>query len=319
MTKTNDISNQPLVSIIMNCFNGEKYVQEAIESVYAQTYQNWEIIFWDNASTDKSAEIAKSYDSKLRYFRGDKTVTLGAARNKALRQSKGEFFAFLDSDDLWLAEKLEKQIPLFFRDRKIAIVTSNAVQFNVKGDAELFCKRRPKTGHVFRELLKNYFICLSTAVVRNRVLDDLNEWFDDRFSHIEESDLFIRIAYTWHLDYVDEPLVKYRIHKESSTYMRRDLSPKETDMMISKFVGIYPNFEKLYYKELLGLKYYTQYYFALIDWRNGENHLVRERLQPFLFKKVRTIVPFIFSFFPYNLYKVFYSFINKHLRKIPSA
>ena len=62
------MNNQPLVTIIMNCYNGEKYLKEAIDSVYNQTYDNWEIIFWDNASTDKSAEIAKSYNSKIRYF-----------------------------------------------------------------------------------------------------------------------------------------------------------------------------------------------------------------------------------------------------------
>ena len=60
--------HQPLVSVIMNCYNGEKYLHKAINSVYAQTFENWEIIFWDNASTDSSAEIARSYDGKIRYF-----------------------------------------------------------------------------------------------------------------------------------------------------------------------------------------------------------------------------------------------------------
>ena len=80
-------NNQPLVCVIMNCYNGEKYLREAIDSVYAQSYKNWEIIFWDNLSTDSSAKIAKSYDSKLRYFVGQETIPLGAARNKALSKS----------------------------------------------------------------------------------------------------------------------------------------------------------------------------------------------------------------------------------------
>ena len=74
-------NNTPLVSVIVNCFNGERYLKEAIESVYAQSYDNWEIIFWDNASTDGSAKIAKSYDKKLKYFLAEKTVCLGEARN----------------------------------------------------------------------------------------------------------------------------------------------------------------------------------------------------------------------------------------------
>ena len=63
----------------MNCFNGERYLREAIDSVYLQTYKNWEIIFWDNASTDKSSRIANSYDKKLKYYRSDKNTKLGEA------------------------------------------------------------------------------------------------------------------------------------------------------------------------------------------------------------------------------------------------
>jgi len=96
--------NKPRVSVIMNCLNGEKYLREAIESAYAQTYKNWEIIFWDNASTDKSAEIAKSFDEKIRYFRSDENYCVGKVRNLALAQAKGEFIAFLDCDDTWLPE-----------------------------------------------------------------------------------------------------------------------------------------------------------------------------------------------------------------------
>ena len=105
-------TNNHLVSVVMNCFNGDRFLCEAIDSVYAQTYDNWEIIFWDNCSTDKSAEIANSYDSKLKYFYGDKNIPLGAARNKALEQCRGEYISFLDVDDIWLQKKMEKQVQL---------------------------------------------------------------------------------------------------------------------------------------------------------------------------------------------------------------
>ena len=75
---------QTCVSVIMNCYNGEKYLNSAIDSIYNQTYLDWEIIFWDNASKDKSSSIALSYDSKLKYFKSKKTLSLGKARNKAL-------------------------------------------------------------------------------------------------------------------------------------------------------------------------------------------------------------------------------------------
>ena len=96
----------PLVSVIMNCHNGERFLREAIDSVYAQTYSNWEIIFWDNVSTDDSSSIAQSYDNRLRYYLSEGFTSLGMARELAVQKSNGEYVAFLDCDDLWLPEKL---------------------------------------------------------------------------------------------------------------------------------------------------------------------------------------------------------------------
>ena len=106
------MTHKPLVSIIMNCYNSERFLNEAIDSVYAQTYQNWEIIFWDNASEDKSGEIAQSYDEKIKYFRAESTTPLGEARNLALQKAEGKYIAFLDCDDLYEPDKLQKQVEL---------------------------------------------------------------------------------------------------------------------------------------------------------------------------------------------------------------
>ena len=85
----------PLVSVIMNCYNGSSYLGKAIDSVYAQTFSNWEIIFWDNASTDESGTIARSYDERLKYFRTEKNSPLGEARNSALSKVSGKYIGFL--------------------------------------------------------------------------------------------------------------------------------------------------------------------------------------------------------------------------------
>ena len=99
------VNEEPLVSIIMNCYNSDRFLNEAIDSVYSQTYQNWEIIFWDNASTDTSAIIAKSYDERVKYHFESKTTSLGKARNLAVKKASGKYIAFLDCDDLWLPQK----------------------------------------------------------------------------------------------------------------------------------------------------------------------------------------------------------------------
>src|SRR4051812_42401163 len=101
------MSESLFVSIVMNCRNSEQHLREAIDSVVVQTYKNWEIIFYDNLSTDSSPEIAKSYGKKLRYIRGEKSMSLGEARNEALKHANGDLITFLDCDDLWSPDKLE--------------------------------------------------------------------------------------------------------------------------------------------------------------------------------------------------------------------
>ena len=121
----NTVNNKPLVSVIMNCFNGEVFMSEAIKTVLSQTYQNWELIFWDNQSKDRSAEIFKSFnDKRLKYYYSDKHTSLYQARNLAIEKSNGEFISFLDVDDLWEKNKLELQMH-FFSNPEVGVVFSN--------------------------------------------------------------------------------------------------------------------------------------------------------------------------------------------------
>ena len=99
----------PKVSIIMNCHNGEKYLKKSISSVINQTYKNWELIFWDNKSTDRSEKIFKDFkDKRLKYFRSNNYLKLYKARNNAIKKCRGKFIAFLDTDDWWLKKKRSK-------------------------------------------------------------------------------------------------------------------------------------------------------------------------------------------------------------------
>ena len=91
-----------LVSVILNCYNGEKYLKEALSSVISQTYKNWELIFLDNRSNDNSKAILKSFkNKKFKYFKTSKHLSLYSARNLAIKKTRGEFISFIDSDDLW--------------------------------------------------------------------------------------------------------------------------------------------------------------------------------------------------------------------------
>ena len=102
-------NSNPLISVIMNCHNGEKFLRQSIESVISQSYKNWELIFWDNKSNDNSANIFKSYDdNRLKYFYNSSKTTLYKARNLSIQKAQGEFLTFLDTDDFWSYKRLEK-------------------------------------------------------------------------------------------------------------------------------------------------------------------------------------------------------------------
>lgn len=203
----------PKVSVIMNCYNSSTYLREAIDSVYAQTYRDWEIIFWDNASTDNSAGIAKSYDEKLRYFHAENTVPLGHARNLAIENARGKYIAFLDCDDVWLPEKLEKQISFLESHTDVAMVYSDILSIDHNGKIidNYLKNKKLYRGNVFNNLLMYNFVAILTVVLRKKILDNVG-MFDGSYMIDEDYELFLRISESYKVDYFNEPLAKYRIH-----------------------------------------------------------------------------------------------------------
>ena len=322
---TNFQGDKPTVSVIMNCLNCEKYLREAIDSMYAQTYTEWEIIFWDNASTDGSAGIAKSYDSRLRYFRGDKTIPLGEARNKALEQCQGEFIAFLDCDDLWLPEKLEKQISPFWTDPEIGIVICNSIYFNNKGyETQNFSSTKPPTGYIFSKLLCQNFIDVGSAVVRKSVLDRAG-WHDERFNLIEDWDLFLRVSYIAKLEYIDKLLAKCRFHKESETWRSENIEkwPLEKKMMLEKFEKIYPNFRKKYGQEINKLEFQIYEQEAMLAWESGNSKKMRGLLNPYIednkFIKRQIFFSYFMSFKTYKMMKQLWGIFTNNRARLNMA
>lgn len=251
----------PTVSVIMNCYNCSKYLREAIDSVYAQTYTNWEIIFWDNVSIDESATIAQSYDSKLRYFCGDENVPLGNARNLALTKARGDYIAFLDCDDIWLPSKLEKQISLFESHPDVKLVFCDCNIVNSQHDIlyRAFSVQPPSRGFVFNDLLlSNNFIPLVTVVVKSSLFNDMGA-FNNEYKIAEEYELFLRIAYRYQLDYVNEVLTEYRIHENNWSH-RQDIGIKEQlnliDFWLSKDISVKNKLRKKKLKRKMALYFY---------------------------------------------------------------
>ena len=226
----------------MNCRNGGEYVTEAIESVLNQTFVDWELIFWDNQSTDNTAIIVKNYsDIRIKYFLSTTPDNLGCARDKAIKTARGEFIAFLDSDDKWRPKKLEKVIPLF-QDPAVGLAYSNCLQFdgrslekNIYTNSGCYAE-----GFVFLELLSRYFLNLQTVVLRKSALTKFEPIFDPSLKVSEEADLFLRVSHDWKLAMVDEVLAEYRVHSKSDSWKKTDLFVKESKVIIEKLSSLFP-------------------------------------------------------------------------------
>lgn len=122
-----------LVSVIMPSYNTSQYISQSIQSVIDQTYKNWELIIVDDCSTDNTDEIVKGFDDdRIRYFKNETNSGAAISRNRALREAKGKWIAFLDSDDLWLPQKLEKQIDFMKKNDYKFTYTDYKIQLNGK-------------------------------------------------------------------------------------------------------------------------------------------------------------------------------------------
>lgn len=282
-TESNRSATGPLVSVIINCLNGEKYLDEAMDSVYAQTYDNWEIIFWDNASTDQSTKIAKSYGARVRYFRNDATEPLSKARNRAFKEAEGEYIAILDCDDKWLPEKLEKQMSLFSQNPQLGMAYSNSIFFNDEGDQyDMFQIATPQRGRIFGNLMAGNFISSETMVFKKSALDSLDYLFNEEFTMVMDYDLTLRLAYLYEVDFVVEPLSKWRMHQHSESNAKRFLIPYENRRMLEILLQWQPDIAETYAAEIDRFRKAVQYDLALEAWSKGNTKEVWNFLIPYI-------------------------------------
>ena len=157
-----DCQDRSMVSIIMPMHNSERFVGAAIESVLSQTYRNWELLVVDDACTDKSRSVVEQYvaqDSRVCLLTNDNPVGMPySPRNYGIKHAKGDYIAFLDSDDMWLPNKLSEQLPLF-KDSRVAVVFSDYEKIDEDGNRAGRCVKTPK--------LVNYSGLLYSNVIGN--------------------------------------------------------------------------------------------------------------------------------------------------------
>jgi glycosyltransferase involved in cell wall biosynthesis len=207
MAETKD---NPTVSVIIPTYNRSQLVGRAIQSVLNQTYQDFDLIVVDDASTDNTEEVVKNFnDERIRYIRLEKNSgTSAVPRNTAIKVARCEYIAFQDSDDEWLPEKLEKQMTLFeIQPPEVGVVytgfwkTSNRRKVYIPSS-----EITQKEGNIHRELLKRNFIGTPTSIVKRECFKKVGG-FDEELPQLMDWELWIRISKYYQFKCIDEPLV----------------------------------------------------------------------------------------------------------------
>lgn len=290
----------PLVSVLMNCYNGEEYLNEALDSVFAQTFEDWEIVFIDNCSTDKSVEIAKSYGDRVKIFSTERNIPLGAARNLGISKCDSKYIAFLDVDDIWFENTLNNQVAAL-ENSGFALVYGGHVNINSHGDVIGKMLPTKKSGYILSNLLVQYDIPIVTSMVRKQVLIDYDLNFDGNVFASEEYCLFMELAINNQILVIDGFLTKYRIHDDALTNKSISKWADERRYTLNKVISLDPEIAIKYKKEIrhafARAGYYdSQYYMSISDYKNAIMSL-----KPFRFISFKYfLLYFILKFFPFS-------------------
>lgn len=239
--------NDKIVSIIIPTYNRANCIRETITSVLNQTYQNFEIIIIDDGSIDNTKEIIQAFlDERIKYIYQEHNGLPASARNKGLKLAKGEYIAFLDSDDLWFPQKLKIQINFMKENPSILLVATNGLIFTLKPNMKvLSLKNNIKIS--FKELLQNNIIINSSVMMRKNVIQIIG--FLDESSVLrygEDCDYWLRLLNLKNnsILILKDILVKYRDSKNSRIKLYKDPSFFKQKYRIKSY--IYRKYNSLY-------------------------------------------------------------------------
>ncbi|MCP2520499.1 glycosyltransferase [Candidatus Aminicenantes bacterium AC-708-M15] len=195
----------PEVSVIIPTYNRASFLKEAIESVLNQEYSDFELIIIDDGSTDNTKEIIKQYEGKLKYYyQSHKGVS--PARNAGLKLARGDFIAFLDSDDLWKKEKLKIQVEFMKSHPEIMVCYTEEIWIRKGVRVNPKKKHKKYSGWIFDKVVPICLLSLSSALFRKKLFEEVGV-FDENLPACEDYDLGLRIACKYPIHLIKEPLI----------------------------------------------------------------------------------------------------------------
>lgn len=220
-----------MVSIIVNCYNSANFLRPTIDSILGQKYTDYEVLFWDNQSTDETADVIKSYtDSRFVYYYAPRHTQLGEARNNALEKVSGKYVTFLDSDDIWLPDFIRRAVDCL-ESNSCSFYYSNYYNW-IEGKAEVINNCDKNSGfRNFGDLLTCYRVGMSAAVFRLEIVQQLSLRFNNKYQLIEDYDFFLKLVRKGDAYYDSTPSMKYRMHENSLTNSSKKNWAYEFDLL----------------------------------------------------------------------------------------
>ncbi len=211
----NDLPS-PLVSVIIPIYNGEKYIEQTIESVLSQTYQTWELVIINDGSSDNTEKLISKYtDNRIRYFRNDTNKGISFSLNKGLEESRGEYIARLDADDIALPSRFEKQVGFLTKNKDYVLCGSYFQTMNANGEILKNVRFPDNNRDAQSYLLLHNCFCQSAIMMKSQIAKELK--YDLEFKIGEDYDLWHRISKLGKILNLPLYTTLYRIHDSNIT------------------------------------------------------------------------------------------------------
>ena len=249
------------VSILMNCYNGEKYLSEAIDSVFMQSFTDWEIIFVDNCSVDNSAEIAMGFGPKVKYFKTLANVPLGEARAFGIEKCAGQYLMYLDVDDRYHKNTVRTLLAEIEESSNLVVYAGHK-NIDHSGKVIGSYKPRPKSGKIFASLLSQFDIPTASMIMNLEKYRGLGHTYDSEIVVSSEYNHFLQLSVANDFKCISGEIVDYRIHADGLTAEKQSYAFQDRIFTLEKIISQNPGILLQYPREFKEAFARAEYYKA---------------------------------------------------------
>jgi glycosyltransferase involved in cell wall biosynthesis len=237
------VTNRPLVSVVTAAYNAARYLPLSVRSALDQTYQPVEVHVVDDGSTDGTAAVLQEFANEPRvHVHRQQNSGQASAKNRGIREARGELIAFLDADDMWNPDKLERQVPLLMADRNAGVIYSDFCCMDEDGREIPPPPRQPYSGRITPQLFIDNFINFNTTLVKRECFARAG-MFDETLPMGIDWDLWLRMSTEFEFLYLDAPTLRYRIwsgQMSKNAARRFDCTLRIMKGFVERYPGILP-------------------------------------------------------------------------------